>query len=322
MSNDKKKVNLAEPSGLHVDAVLTNYSQQYKHEPLIGGEVMPFVPVMKRSDKYAKYDKDQRFTVPNTAIGPKSKAGELDLKVSFDNYSVKDYGLEEFVSQAEIDNADNPLDPARDALDLLMELLMLDHEKRVATAAFTAANYPAGNKVTLAGTDQWTDTTNADPLDDIMTGLDATFMRPNIMVFGADSWRSFRQHPKIVDAVKGATRQQGAQGGIASREDVAALFEVERVLVGRSRENTAAEGQTATFGRLWGDSCALLHVRRNLSPRSITWGCTFQELRPTVTRRRDDSRGVKGGEVIKVAMNSDEKIKASDLGYLISDTNA
>ncbi len=40
-----------------------------------------------------------------------------------------------------------------------------------------------------------------------------------------------------------------------------------------------------------------------------------------VSRRRDDSRGIKGGEVIKAVHNSDEKVKATDLGHLITDTN-
>jgi hypothetical protein len=43
---------------------------------------------------------------------------------------------------------------------------------------------------------------------------------------------------------------------------------------------------------------------------------------PTVFVRRDDSRGIKGGISVKVVMNESLKVKASDLGYLISDTNA
>lgn len=313
---------LAEPKDLHVDAVLTQYSQQYRNEELIAGMVMPVVKVNKRSDVWFKYDKDQRFTLPELRVGPKSHVGELDLKVSTDNYSVIDYGIEEFVSQAEIDNADNPLDPQRDANDLNMELLMLAWEKRVADLAFALGTYPTGHKVTLGGGVKWTDKTNGKPLDDVMTGLDVPFLRPNIMVFGADSWRAFRQHPQIVDAVKGATRQQGAKGGIASREDVAALFEVERVIVGRSRLNSAKPGQTATYVRLWGDSCSLLHVKPSLTPRSVTFGCTLSETLPTVMVRRDDSRGIKGGIAVRTVHNSTEKVKASDLGYLIDDTNA
>lgn len=310
---------LSEPRDLHVDAVLTQFSQQYKNEDFIAGDVLPQVKVKKRSDVWFKYDKDQRFTVPDMAIGPKSKLGEVDLKMSTDNYSVKDYGLEEFVSQAEIDNADNPLDPQRDASDLIMGLLMLAWEKRTADLVFAAGTY---GSQTATPANKWTHLTNGTPLTDIMTALDIPFLRPNILVFGADSWRAFRSHPQIVDAVKGSTRLQSAKGGVASREDVASLFEVDEVLVGRSKYNSAKAGQTASYARLWVDNCALLRVEKTLTPRSVSFGCTLTETQPLAMVRRDDSRGIKGGISLRVVHNTDEKIKAADLGYLYTDTNA
>lgn len=311
---------LAEPRDLHVDAVLTNFSQQYKNEDYIADMVLPPVKVKKRSDVWFVYDKDQRFTLPDMKIGAKSKVGETDLKMSANgNYSVLDYGLEEFVSQAEIDNADNPLDPQRDATDLIMGLLLLAREKRCADLVFAAGTY---GSQTSTPTNKWTHLTNGTPLTDIMTALDVPFLRPNIMVFGADSWRAFRSHPQIVDAVKGATRLQGAKGGIASREDVAALFEVDQVLVGRSKLNSAKPGQAASYARLWTDNCALLRVEKSTTPRSVTFGCSLTETEPTAMVRRDDARGIKGGIAVRVVHNMDEKIKAADLGYLYTDTNA
>ncbi len=310
---------LAEPRDLHVDAVLTNFSQQYKNEDFIAEMVLPSVKVAKRSDVWFKYDKDQRFTLPDMKIGPKSLLGEVDLKVTTDNYSVSDFGLEEFVSQAEIDNADKPLDPQRDASDLIMELLMLAREKRCADLVFAAGTY---GSQTATPTNKWTHLTNGTPLTDIMTALDVPFMRPNTLVFGADSWRAFRSHPQIVDAVKGATRLQGAKGGIASREDVASLFEVDTVLVGRSKYNSSKPGQSASYARLWADNCALLRVEKSITPRGITFGCSLTETQPTAMVRRDDARGIKGGISVRVVHNMAEKIKAADLGYLYTDTNA
>jgi len=313
---------MPEPKDLHIDAPLTNYSQQYKNEEMIADAVLPLVKVAKRSDSFIKYNKDERFTLPNDFIGPKSEGNEVEWNVSTDNYSVEDYSLQEFVSNAEKENADMPLDPERDALDFLMELLVLAREKRCADLVFAAGTYPAANKTLLAGVNQWSDETNSNPITNIMTGLDAAFMRPNIAVFGAESWMSLRKHPKILDAVKGATRSQGAKGGIASREDVAALFELDAVYVGRSRRNTAKKGQAASYGRLWGKHAALLHVKQGLSPRSISFGCAFQEMKSTVSKWEVPGRGVKGGTMVKVAWNMDEKIKASDLGYFIENATA
>ncbi|MFQ5765416.1 MAG: hypothetical protein ACE5GT_10835 [Rhodospirillales bacterium] len=313
---------MPEPRDVHVDATLSSLSVQYRNEAFIWREVMPPINVLKRSDKYFKYDKDQRFRVPDDALGPKSVANEIELKVSTDNYSVVDHGLEDWVSVEEEENADTPLSPRVDATEFLADQLELAQAKRVAAVVFLAATYPAGNKVQLSGTSQWGGSTD-DPIGDIMTGLDTVFSREDaILVFGADAWRKYRQLPEVLDAVKPSTRFQATPGGLASREDVASLFEVRAVLVGRSRENTAKEGQTAVFVRLWGKHAAILSVRPNPGVRTVVFGGTFMESDKVTMTGFDGRRGVKGATWLKTGWNSDEKIIASDLGYFIENAVA
>jgi len=317
---------MPEPKDLYLDSTLTNMSVQYRNEEYIWPMVMPVVRVGKCSGKYFKYDKGQRFRVPDDAIGSKSLPNEVDLKVSNDNYSVEGHSLSDWVSQEEMDNADTPLQPLSDANDLINDLLDLAQEKRVADIVFAAATYPTGNKVQLSGTDQWSDHANSDPIDDILAGLDAAFLRPNTMVFGNDVWTKFRSHPKIVDAVKASTRSQGAQGGIAQESEIAALFRVERVLVGAGRVNTAKEGQADSFSRIWGKHCSLLHVKNNPGIRTVQFGATFSHYTGGMIRKTfrtfDGKRGESGAEYVKTAWNSDEKVVAADVGYLIEDAIA
>ncbi|MEE8113495.1 MAG: hypothetical protein V3T23_03985 [Nitrososphaerales archaeon] len=303
---------------LHVDAVLTRYSQQYSNEEFIANSVLPWLQVNKRSNVWFEYDKDERFTPIDDTAAPRAKGNEVDFNVTTTNYSVKDKSLEDFVDQAEKDNADPPLDPRRDATDFLMELLMLKREQRVSGIIFDTASYPA-SQVTTPGT-KWTDKTNSDPLADMLIAIDSVFTLPNIAVFGKSAWRVVRQHPKILDAIKGATRSQSAGGGVVSREQMATLLEVETVLVGRAKFNTAARGiAPAVFADLWGDSVAFLKVLSSPSPRTVTFGCSLTETMPMTRAWPDMSRGPKGGEMIKSLYNVDERLKASDLGALIND---
>ena len=99
---------MPEASAVHVDAILTRYSQQYRNEAFIATEVLPWLKVNKRSDLWFVYDKDERFTLPSDTSGPKSFGNEIDFNVTTDNYSVKDKELREFVSQVEKDEADPP----------------------------------------------------------------------------------------------------------------------------------------------------------------------------------------------------------------------
>jgi len=310
-----------EPRNLHVNRPLTNLSVQYKNEAMIWREILPIIPVTYRSDLYFKYAKENALRLVDDKIGPKSLANEVGMEVSTENYSVKDHALADWIPVESQDNADLPMNQAIDVNDNLNMLLDVAQEKRVVDLVFAAATYPTGNKVTLSGTGQWGGSADA-PISDVQTAIETCFMRANTLIFGVDAWLKFRALPEILDAVKASSRQQGTPGGLATAPEVAALFEVDRILVGRSRYVTSKEGQAVTFARLWGKHMAALHVVANPGIRSITFGGTFSEMTRVTMTSFDEKRGAKGAHYIKPAWNSDEKVIASDLGYLITDAVA
>lgn len=312
---------MPEPKALHIDATLSNLSVKYRNEAMIWPLVMPVVDVTKRSDKFFKYNKEDSFRLVDDALGPKAMPNEVDWGVSEENYSVKDHGLGDWLPQENIDNADNPLKPEIDTVEFLNLLLDIAQEKRVADIVFNAATYPSGNKVQLSGTSQWGDSAD-DPVNDVLTAVESCFLRANTLVFGAETWKTFRGLPEVLDAVKGATRYQGSPGGLATAEEVMSLLEVDRLLVGRGRYITSKEGQTPTYTRLWGKHFAALHVVQDPGIKSITFGVTFSETQRQTYRDFSGKRGVKGAHYFKVAWNSDEQVIASDLGYFIQDAVA
>jgi hypothetical protein len=312
---------MPEPRNLHVDTLLTGMSMKYRNEAMIWPLVLPVVKVNKRSDKFVKYNKEDSYRLSNDQIGPKSLPNEVDWGKSDDNSSVKDHALGDWVGQEAIENADAPIQVEFDTNDFLNLQLDLDQEARVAALIFAAATYPVGNKVQLAGVTQWGSTSD-DPIGDVLKAIEGCFQRANTIVMGAEVWQVFRKLPEVLDAVKGATRNQATPGGLATVEEMKDLFEVQNWLVGRGRYITSKEGQTATYGRLWGKHCAALHLENQPSIRSITFGLTFAEMLRQTQRDFDSKRGVKGAHYFKVAWNSDEKVIASDLGYFIEDAVA
>lgn len=312
---------MPEARDLHVDAVLSNMSVKYRNEEMIWREIMPEVKVNKRSDIYYKYSKENGFRIYDDRIGPKSEANEVDYAVSQDNYSVKDHALADTVSQEEIDNADNPLAPEADANDFLNECLDVAQEKRVVDLVFASGTYPASNKVTLSGTSQWGDTAD-NPIKNVQDAIHGCFMRANTLVFGLAAWLVFRRLPEILDAVK-STPGGILRDGMATRAEVAALFEVERVIVGMSQYITTKEGQSPTFTRLWGKHLVALRTTPgSVGVRGIAFGKTFVETQRLTMRSFEPKKGLKGAHYIKTGWNSDEKIIASDLGYMVIDAVA
>jgi len=307
---------MPEAKVLHIDSVLTDLSVRYKNEEMVWPWVMPVVKVAKRSDKFFVYKKEDSYRLADDAVGPRSFPNEITWGVLEDSYSVRDHALGDWLPQEVIDNADNPLQPEADTVDFLNMLLDVAEEKRAADLVFNANTYPAANKVELTGNAQWGGSSD-DPINDLMKAVEGCFMRANTLVFGSDAWAKFRALPEVLDAVK-----PDSTNGLATAADIAALFEVERVLIGRGRYITSKEGQTASYTRLWGKHCAALHVAKNPGIRSITFGLTFSEMLRQVQRDFDPKRGVKGAHYLKAAWNSDEKVIASELGYFIQNAVA
>lgn len=303
-----------------IDPELTGIVIAYKNQDYIADEVFPRVPVGLQDFKYWSYPVEETFAIPDTRVGRRGQPNEIDLTATETSASTKDYGLDDPVPQADIDNAPPNHNPVNRSSMQLMDYIMLGRELRAATLAFTAGNYPSGNKVTLSGTDQWSDYTNSDPIDDISVALDACLIRPNQMVIGQEAWTKLARHPKIMKAVHG----NDGDTGIARRQQIAELFELSRgIKVGQSRRNTAKKGQTATLTRVWGKHCALHFIDPNADTRQgITFGLTAQWGSRIAGSEADSKIGLRGGQRVRVGESVEELIVASQAGYLITDAIA
>ncbi|MFQ5550960.1 MAG: phage capsid protein [Gemmatimonadales bacterium] len=294
----------------------------YRNQRLIGDAVLPRVTVGKQEYTYWLWDKQDAFTIPDTSVGRTSAPNQVEFQATEKQSATKDYGLDDPIPNADIENAPDGIDPRSHAAEVLTDLIMLDREVRVANLTFAAATYPASNKVQLSGTSQFSDFTNSDPIGVIEAKLDVPLVRPNIMVVGQAAWSKLRQHPDIIKATNGTAGDKG----LASRQAVAELFELEEILVGAAFLNTAKKGQTPTFSRVWGKHISLLFRDVLANPaRSgsrVTFGFTAQFGPRIAGSQQDGDIGVRGGERVRVAESVDEHVVAADVGFFIEDAVA
>lgn len=310
------------PSELHVDSALTNLAVQYSPREfnMVSDIILPRLGVEKKSNKYFIYVKADRFTVPDTRRAPKSPANQVDFGVSTGTYSCENYALGDFVAQAEEDNADSPLSPQADAVEGILDLMMLDREKRATDLVTATANIT--QNTTLSGNAQWSDYGNSNPLSDVETGKSACFYPPNLMVLGQAVYDKLKYHPDLQEMVKYSER------AVLTEEVMASLFGVERVVVARAKRNTAAEGQAAAYANIWGKDVLLAYVRAGKpNPKAISLGYT-----PVWTpmggadgfrvRKWDKPEIGGGGTQIEVDTSMDELLVAADVAYLIKNAIA
>ena len=303
------------PSAVHANTFLQNMSVQYANDAYIGDQIMPAVPVGKRSDDFAVYPKRERLAYPDDALGSRSEANELSETRSSDNYSVRDYGFQNFVSASTIENEDDAFDEMLDLIEAINEGIAFKREKRIAAIATTAANF-SGNTTTLSGTSQWSDAAS-DPIEDIQTARAAIWNgRGQTRVVGACSLEVFNtlaRHAKVLDLLK------YNRSGLAKREELAQIFGLDDILVGAAREDTANEGQTASYSRIWGKTFGVYRVAMRPSRRSAHFGSTFRlKNDPATTEWFDPKVGKSGGYCAKVGVSEDHKVIAGDTAYLIA----
>lgn len=302
-----------------ITPALTAIAIAYRNTRLIADDVLPRTPVALQTFKYRKFALTDGFTVPNTLVGRSAKPNQVEFGFTETEDSTRDYALDDPIPQADIDNAPQGYDPLGRATEGITDLILLGREKRTADLVFTAANYAAANKVQLAGGDQWSAFATSDPVDDIMAGLDACVMRPNVAVFGRPTASILVRHPKIVKAYNGTA----GDSGIVPLSFIAGLFELDQVLVGEGWINTAKKGQAPVMARVWGKHAAFLYRDKLAGPQTgITFGFTAEWGNRVAGAIPDKDIGMRGGQRVRAGESVKELIAANDLGYFIQDAVA
>lgn len=296
-----------------IDPKLTAIAIAYRNPDiaLIADDVLPRTPTAQEF-KYLKYDLAQGFTVPDARVGRKSAPTEIDFQATEVQDKVIDFGFDDIVPNEDSEADNQGVDPLGTATMYLTNLLNLAREQRVASLVFATGSYVAGNQATLSGTSQWSDTANSDPVAAISDALDIPVMRPNIAVFGQQTWTKVRRHPKIVQAVKGTA--QGA--GMVSRQEFADFFELQALYVGAGFVNSAKKGQTATLARVWGKHASFLYRDRAAGPQAgVTFGFTA-EFGGKIAGVMDEPKlGLTGSQRVRSGERVKEIVCATDLGY-------
>ena len=242
-----------------IDPVLTNVAQGYTNSEFIGGALFPQVPVGQRAGKIITFGKED-FMLYSTARAP----GENTKRVSFgyagSNFALVDYSLEGALPleiQQEAGSGANgfTIDAAAMAIRKVQRIMALRLEKAQADLARNAALYNAANKTTLTSTARWSDFTGtSDPIKDVEAAKEAIRAKigrhPNTLVMGAKVMASLRQHPNIVDRMKYTGRD------VATPEILAALFGVDRVLVG----GAIYASDAGAFSDVWGTDVVLAYT--------------------------------------------------------------
>lgn len=298
----------------------TNIAMAVSPPGMIADEVCPRVTSPYKFT-YTLLDSEDRLSAPNSRASRAARVNEIEFGSTDANDETEDYALICPVPDRDIREASAqglPYDPLAVATDALATVMKINRERRVAKLVFEISNYASGYSVTLSGASQWSDVTS-DPLKAILEKMDTPLIRPNTLVLGQQTWTSFRQHPKIVEAVNMSGAGDKASGAVARRA-VADLLELDHIAVGRVQYQTAKRGQTAAYDYIWGKHAALLHINRSLSgPQSMmpSFCFTAEAMGMMVGTYVDSARGIGAGTTfVKSSESCKEVVSWTRAGYM------
>lgn len=271
-------------SGVHVDAVLSNISVAYFQNPAnyIADKVFPIVNVAKKRDLYWKFDKADLLRDEAAVRAPGSLAVEVNAKLSSDSYETKTYGAKRIIPDEVLANYDTPLDPLRNAAQVVAQKLRTRMETQFVadflgtgkwgTDLTGVASGPTGNQFI-----NW-DLAASNPLDDVegaKTIIAASGYEANTLVIGRKVWAVLKRHPDVIDMVKWAGNALGTTEQM-TQQAIASLLGIDQVLVARSFVNTAEEGATDAITDTVSDVALLCYTTSTPAIETATAGYIFQ----------------------------------------------
>lgn len=186
------------------------------------------------------------------ADGTYKKAG---LETQTDSYATQERG-EEFPVDDRKKKMYSELMLDSIAQRTIMNDLLIGLESDIATEAFSETVFTSYKTALSKG---WNDITSTiiTNIDDAKAAVKASCgMKANTMVISDTLWRYVIRHPAIVDQIKYNGNPDDAYR--ISRAAVAAMFELENILIGDAVTNTADAPNTAAFGDLWDTTKCLI----------------------------------------------------------------
>ena len=281
---------------------------------LIADQVLPRIKAPGRTYKWHLYNEAANFTVPNTRVGRRSQPNQVEIEGSEQDGSVEAYGIDIPLDNVTIEEAKrNKFDVRGQATELATDIVALDREVRVATMVTDPTNYHADHKAALSGTDLFSDAAS-DPITILEDMINGCWIRPNQLTFGFSVWTAIRKNPKVMKAINGTLGDEGR----ATRQQIADLLEVKRIIVGESRVNIKRPGETAVLQRTWGNSVSGQYINRAASTAGgVTFGFTAG-FGKKVAGTLPANMGIRGGILVRSAEEVAEHIVAPRAGFLIS----
>jgi hypothetical protein len=309
---------------VHIDAPLSNLARLYRPmaDGFIADAVCPYIGVEKESDLYYVFDQGSFYaTDVDDLVGDREHPRVVEFAHSTESYICQRRELAWDISDRERRNADSGLNLARNKQNGTLGRLMLKREDRVARLLRKTSN-GGGLNLGAAATANWGTAGTTTIEADLITGIEAIRaligLRPNTLIVPTKVAINMTKNSQIRDWLKYNVFEEGVNPLSKRYPLLPSVFFGMRVIVPDMIQNTAVEGQTASYSDVWDDHVRLLYVTDGPALEIPSCAYTFRS-EGLSTRTERDGKGRL--DWYAVGQTIVEKIVAPDAGYEIADAN-
>lgn len=191
---------------LGINAPLTNLTLGFRQPDYCMSILFPLVEVDAYGGQIVAFGDDEYQDVDDT----RADDGQYkEIHSSYDGrpFKLNTKGLMFPITDREIDETKNlGINWSQHAVTQLMNKGSLRHEIEATTIATDADNYATTNKITLSGTDQFSDYANSEPAEVIRTAMSAVSAQigvdPNLMIVGRTVMDRLQEHPRFREQIQ------------------------------------------------------------------------------------------------------------------------
>lgn len=296
-----------------VDPVLSEVARGYQNNAMVGHKLFPIVPVGQRGGKVIQFGKES-FKLYATGRAPGANTKRVQFGYDGADFALKQDALEGVLPYENMEEASaGPgIDLSSGTVTGVQDIIQLGREYEQAAIARNAANYGASNKVTLSGTDQFSDPASTPGVvikDAVESIRRQTGKRPNVAVIGASVFAALQENQTILDRIKYTGRDSITTAMLAS------LWGIGEVVVG-----DAIYDDNGTITDVWGNDIVLAFTQMaSVANRGLpSYGYTYQLRGYPLVEQSYYDRSAKSW-IYPVTEEAKPVLAGADAGFLIVD---
>jgi hypothetical protein len=311
-----RRLNLT-PGAVSSTPVLQELSIAYANDDYIGTRLMPVVPSSKLTAEIWKRDKATGFSYPDSEIGTEGSVNEVSEKVTNEDVALKRHALKEHIDAWTLDEADSLVAELIDPMLNVMDGLEFNREVALAAVLGTSTAF-GSNTTAIAAANRWDTANGGNPGKVVATAKESLWSGTGpgrwVAYCSLSVYNALKANPVILDRVKYTGTTSPA---MVTREVLAAYFEVDELIVGMGRKNTANENQTASYSRIWPNIFGIVRVAQRPARRSASFGITLEQAVRTEQWYRQGDGG-RGAYYTQASRAEKPVVLCADCGYLIT----